>query len=105
MIHHLKDDYQKILNTSTGQMEDTNTGKRIYEGMKESDRLWDVGLRAKEVARKPKNGGDYYEFEYIKCGFNPALKGMKMAGNNWNTMVAQIDGSLGGRSGLEKRGS
>lgn len=103
MIHHLGDEYKPFLDPKTGQMESQRTGKRIYEGMRESDRLWDVGLRASEVATKPKNGGDYYEFEYVKCGYNPMLKGTRAAGNNWNTMVAQIDGSLGGRSDLEKR--
>lgn len=102
MIHHLGDEYVDVVDDK-GQKVSMRSGKRIYEGVKESDRIWDVGLRASEVATKPKNGGDYFEFEYVKCGFNPSLKGTRMAGNEWNTMVSQIDGSLGGRSGLEKR--
>ena len=102
MIHHLGDEYVIVVDDK-GQKVSMQSGKRIYEGMKESDRLWDVGLRASEVAKKPKSGEDFYEFEYVKCGYNPMLKGTRAAGNNWNTMVSQIDGSLGGRSDLEKR--
>ena len=95
MIHHLRDERKPRAN-ARGQIEFLPTGKREYEGLRESDRIWDVGIRTK------KTGGNI-SFEYETCGYNLALENSPVAGDTWDTMVAQIDGSLGNRIGFERR--
>lgn len=95
VVHHLKDERRTVTNRS-GQVDSVPTGKRILEGLGESERFWDVGIRTKKT---PKGT---IELIYEVCGYNISLEKTQVAGDVWDDMVKQIDMSLGNRLKLER---
>ncbi len=90
VVHHLKDERRGSGNDSVV------TGNRIPEGLNDSERFWDVGIRTK-VDRK-----NEVSLIYDVCGYNLSLQKTPVAGDTWDAMVNQIDGSLGNRLDLER---
>jgi len=95
MVHHLKDE-RKAFQQPNGMMENLPTGKRILDGLTDSERIWDVGVRTEKSSK------GVITFKYDVCGYNLGLENGIMAGETWDSMVTQIDGSLGGRLKLER---
>jgi len=94
--HHIRDQYIPMM--IKGEQEMVPSGKMELDGWNKTHRFVDVALLA------TKDNKATMRMQYIKCRLNPKLEGQYVIGEpNWNNLVEQISGSLGGRVSFPKR--
>lgn len=94
-IHHLMDERRDVLDKD-GTVQSMVTGERILEGLAQTYRYIDVGVRMEVNKGKPVG-------TMIKCGYNLDLEGQRLTNPSWDTITDLISMSLGERLKFQRR--
>ena len=95
-IHHLTDERTDGIDKDGRIVQGMLTGKRILEGLKNTDRLVDTGLRFSIKDKQPLA-------TFVTCGNNLSLEGVSLASPMWDTVMQVIEDTLGGTIEFERR--
>ena len=95
ITHHLTDGYATVTN-SKGDKESMATGQRVLEGIKQTYRFVDIGIR---MVEKGRGLGARIE----TCGYSRELVGFVVEDPTWNKVVDRVQLELGGRMELDRR--
>lgn len=95
-VHHMTDERTDGIDKDGRIVQGILTGKRILEGLKNTDRLVDVGLQFSVKDKQPLA-------TFVTCGSSLSLEGVSLAGPTWDTVMQVIEDTLGGTLQFERR--
>lgn len=98
-VHHLTDERKETI-SSSGQVQQSLTGKRILEGLTQTYRFVDVAVR-NEVGLDSE-GKAIITSTFQKCGYNLSLIGAPCQNATWDKLSQMIEDTLGGSLKLER---
>ena len=93
--HHLQDERKDGIDKDGRIVQGMLTGNKVLEGLAKTHDLVDIALRMEEQKGQIKA-------QFLKCGYNLALKNTGLDNPTWNTLVGQIESFTGDRLGLER---
>ncbi len=94
-VHHLTDEYAKMPNEK-GMIEDKATGRRVLEGLKNTNRFVDISIRL--TKDKGQVSG-----EFIKFGYSLPIEGTSQSDPSWDKIAGTVAMATGDRIQLERR--
>ena len=94
-VHHLTDEYAKMPNEK-GMIEDKATGRRVLEGLKNTNRFVDISIRLTKDKGQVKG-------EFIKFGYNLAMEGTSQENPSWDKIANVVATATGDRIQLDRR--
>ena len=96
-LHHLTDERKDGLDRD-GAVVSMLTGNRILEGLAQTYRYIDVGVRMDKVQGVPTG-------TLIRCGYNLSMEGDVITSPTWDKIVNRISMSVGDRLQFQRRNS